>query len=97
MTVLGLGSSLLVIIIIIIIIIIYFIKVTLLLQTACHKSEIFVALNFHEFSKKICLCENIIVNITAYSVIFFDTFLIKRSFLQKFSPMKISDYMVLFQ
>ena len=29
----------------------------------------FVAQNFHEFHEKICLHENIIVNITAYSVI----------------------------
>ena len=37
----------------------------------------FAAQNFQDFHEKICLRENIIVNITAYSVIiFFDTCLI---------------------
>ena len=39
----------------------------------------FCGTKFHEFREKICLCENIIVNITAYSVmILIDTFLIRK-------------------
>ena len=47
-------------------------------------TEIFVAQNFHKFCKKICLRENIIMNITAYSVIvFLDTCLICEIKMQK--------------
>ena len=53
---------------------------TLKLVTMSRESEIFVAQNFHEFHEQIFLCESVIMNITAYSVIiFFDTFLIRET------------------